>query len=275
VSEARRPRQTDLAARRRDPGLLHEALIVQGPAAPHRVLARYYPDHEARPAFVTDLFDAAAPHYDWVCRVMALGSGQSYRRQALVRAGLAPGMKLLDIATGTGLVARSAARMLDGPGAVIGLDASAGMLREAGKHVAMPLVQGHAEHLPFRSDSFDLASMGYALRHMADLGVTSRECLRVLKPGGRLLVLEISRPRSAAGLWATRVYLRGLLPAIARLATRSRSVETLARYHWDTIAECVPPETILAVLRASGFVDVERRVFAGVISEYAAVKPRA
>ncbi len=245
------------------------------PATPHRVLERYYPDHEARPGFVADLFDAAAPHYDWICRVMALGSGQSYRRQALVRAGLVPGMKLLDIATGTGLVARSAARMLDGPGAVIGLDASTGKLREAGKHVAMPLVQGHAERLPFRRDSFDFASIGYALRHMADLGVTSRECLRVLKPGGRLLVLEISRPRSEVGLWAARAYLRGVLPAIARIGTRSWSAGLLARYHWDTIAACVPPETIVAVLRASGFVDVERRVVAGMFSEYAAAKPRA
>jgi demethylmenaquinone methyltransferase/2-methoxy-6-polyprenyl-1,4-benzoquinol methylase len=239
------------------------------------VLDRYYPSDDARPGFVANLFAAAAPHYDWVCRVMAFGSGQSYRRQALVRAGFTPGMRALDIATGTGLVARSAASMLDGRGGMVGVDASFGMLRQAGKHVGMPLVQGLAEGLPFRSGSFDFASMGYALRHVADLGVAFREWLRVLKPGGRLLILEISRPRSPLGLWATRAYLRRVLPVLTRVGTWSGAAATLTRYHWDTIAECVPPETIVSALQTSGLVDVEHRVIAGLMSEYVAARPPA
>src|SRR5262245_35473002 len=135
-----------------------------------------------RHSFVTSLFDGAARHYDWICQVMALGSGQFYRRQALVRAGLAPGMRLLDVATGTGLVARSALPILGDSGLVIGLDPSRGMLEEAIKTLSAPLIRGRAEDLPLRSNFFDVASMGYALRHMADLGAAFRECLRVLKP---------------------------------------------------------------------------------------------
>ena len=108
---------------------------------------------------------------------------------------------------------------------------------------------------------------------MADLAVALRECLRVLKPGGRVLLLEISRPRSALGRWLTRIYFETVLPRVTRLSTGSAQAELLMRYYWDTIAECVPPETILEVLRASGFVGVDRRVRAGVFSEYVGVKP--
>ena len=115
--------------------------------------------------------------------------------------------------------------------------------------------------------------MGYALRHVADLDVAFRECRRVLKPGGRLLVLEIFRPTSPMGRSLLRVYLSKVLPPLMRLSTGSAQAALLMRYHWDTIAECVPPETIVHVLRTSGFVDVEHRVRGGSLSEYIGVTP--
>lgn len=246
---------------------------VDTPTAPHPILQKYYESESDRRPFVTALFDGAARYYDWVCAVGSLGSDQFYRRYVLARSGLSRGMKLLDVATGTGLVARAAVRILRDPRTVIGLDPSGGMLREARKTLSMPLVQGMVEELPFGDGRFDFLSMGYALRHMADLGVAFRECLRVLKPGGRLLVLEITRPRSAVGGWLVRLYFQKLLPQVMRLGAGSAQAELLMKYYWDTIAECVPPETILAVLRASGFVAVERRVRGGLLSEYMGVKP--
>ena len=249
----------------------------KGPAAtaPHPVLTRYYASELERRRFVTALFDGGARHYDRVCGVMSLGSGRLYRRDVLARAGLARGMRMLDVATGTGLVAREAVALLGDARAVVGLDPSAGMLREARRALAAPLVQGRAEELPLASGQFDVVSIGYALRHVADLGVAFRECLRVLKPGGRLLVLEITRPRSAVGRGVVRLYFQAVLPLLMRVSTGSAEAGLLTRYYWDTIDECVPPDTIMGVMRASGFAAVERRVLGGLLSEYVGRKPPA
>jgi demethylmenaquinone methyltransferase/2-methoxy-6-polyprenyl-1,4-benzoquinol methylase len=237
------------------------------------VLDRYYRREGDRTSFVATLFDGAARHYDRVGHVLALGSGPFYRRHALRRAGLRPGMRLLDVATGTGQVARAATRILRDPAAVVGVDPSAGMLREARKAHAGPLVRGRAEAIPLQDDLFDMLSMGFALRHVATLETAFAEYRRVLKPGGRLLLLEVSRPRSAAIRWLIRVYFQRVLPGLIRIATRNPDAPLLMEYYWDTIAECVPPETILAALRQSGFVDVEHRLLAGCLSEYVARKP--
>jgi demethylmenaquinone methyltransferase/2-methoxy-6-polyprenyl-1,4-benzoquinol methylase len=240
---------------------------------PHPVLEKYYPGDADRQPFVGALFDGAARHYDRIGRMLDLGSGPSYRRWALRRAGLRPGMRLLDVATGTGLVARGAVRTLGEPGRVIGVDPSRGMLREARKALAGPLVQGRAEALPFRDDLFDMLSMGFALRHVTDLEAAFREYRRVLKPGGRLVLLEVSRPRSPLSRWLIRVHLQHILPWMARISTRSEPAQVLLKYYWDTIDRCVPPETILEVLRRGGFVDVNRGTLFGFLSEYSAAKP--
>jgi demethylmenaquinone methyltransferase/2-methoxy-6-polyprenyl-1,4-benzoquinol methylase len=170
-------------------------------------------------------------------------------------------------------VAREAARILRDASSVVGLDPSIGMLREARKVHSGPLVRARAEAMPLRDDSFDMLSMGFALRHVATLETAFAEYRRVLKPGGRLLLLEVSRPRSAVTRWAIRVHFQRVLPTLIRLATSSPDAPLLMTYYWDTIAECVPPETILAALRHAGFTNVEQRTFAGCFSEYVAVKP--
>jgi len=240
--------------------------------APHPVLPRYYASESERRRFVTALFDGGARHYDRVCDVMSFGSGRMYRRDALVRAGLARGMRLLDVATGTGLVARAAVSLVGDPRAVVGLDPSAGMLRQARKALAGPLVQGGGEALPFPDGHFDVVSVGYALRHVTELGVAFREWLRVLKPAGRLVVLEITRPPSAVSRALIRFYFQTVLPVVMRVSTGSAEAALLPRYYWDTIDECVPPDTVMAVMRASGFAGVERRVLGGILSEYVARK---
>ena len=240
---------------------------------PHPVLDRYYRREGDRASFIATLFDGAAGQYDRVGHVLALGSGPYYRRHALARAGLRHGMKLLDVATGTGQVARAATRILRDPNDVVGLDPSAGMLREARKAHAGPLVRARAEQIPLGDDLFDMLSMGFALRHVATLETAFAEYHRVLKPGGRLLLLEVSRPRSAATRWVIRIYFQRILPLFIRIATRNPDAPLLMEYYWDTIDECVPPATILAALRQTGFVDAEHRMFGGCLSEYVARKP--
>ena len=241
--------------------------------APHPVLRDYYGRDEDRRSFVITLFDATAGRYDRLCGMMSLGSGLWYRRRCLQNRGLRPGMRLLDVATGTGQVARAAVRILDDPRAVVGVDPSAGMLREARRTLAAPLVQGQVEELPFESARFDMLTIGYALRHATDLDVAFRECRRVLKPGGRILILEISRPPSRLQRQVVRLYLTRVLPSLMALTTRNRHLGRLARYYWDTIATCVPPEIITDSLRRSGFVDVHHHVLGGLLSEYTATRP--
>jgi demethylmenaquinone methyltransferase/2-methoxy-6-polyprenyl-1,4-benzoquinol methylase len=240
----------------------------RGALPPHPTLTSYYRSAEERQAVVNGLFDDSAPYYDWICRVMSAGTGSSYRREVLERAGLKPGMRLLDVATGTGLVAREAAALLGDPRGVVGLDPSAGMLRECRKVIPGRLVQGVGEGLPFKSGSFDMVSMGYALRHVPDLELAFREYYRVLRGGGRVVIMEIVRPRSRAGVLALGVVLKRVLPVVTRLGTRSARAERLMRYYWDTVVNCVPPQAILEALRQVGFARVERRTLGPVLTEY-------
>ena len=245
------------------------------PLAPHPILADYYRDEAGRQRRVSQLFDASARHYDWINRLMSLGSGRRYRRQALLRAGLAPGMRLLDVGSGTGVIALLAQEIVGIRGEVTALDPSEGMLGLARDAGVLRTVPGRAESLPFTDSDFDLLTMGYALRHVADLQLAFMEFRRVLQPGGRLLILEITRPGPGLGYHLLRFYLRTLVPLLTRLLRRSPEAQTLMRYYWETIEHCVPPATILAALEAAGFEQVRRDVQLGMFSEYSAVRPQS
>jgi demethylmenaquinone methyltransferase/2-methoxy-6-polyprenyl-1,4-benzoquinol methylase len=238
---------------------------------PHPTLDRYYAADVERPAFVNELFDEGAPYYEWVCRVMSLGTGEQYRKRALQHAGLEKGMRVLDVATGTGLVLRSAVELSGG--LAIGLDPSGGMLRQCRKQCAAPLIQARGEQLPLPGDHFDMVSMGYALRHVADLRALFEEYRRVLKPGGRLLLLEITPPASAAGRRLHALMLGSVIPGVARL-WGGRPAARMMEYFWDTVDNCVSPDTILTALRDAGFPGATRRVTGGVLSEYTGVRAR-
>lgn len=242
--------------------------------APLPETTKYWSRGEDRQRRVNALFDRGAAHYDRACGIMAFGSGQSYRRQALERAGVRPGMHILDVGTGTGLLAREALRVVGPSGRVIGLDPSMGMMSAGRRHLEMGRVQGLGERLPFADGRFDVVTMGYALRHVPDLDQTFLEYRRMLKPGGRVLLLEITKPRSFLGAMAARVYFGSVVPGLARLSTGSADASELMKFYWDTIAQCVAPEVVLASLRRTGFTP-ERTVIGGIFSEYLAIPPRA
>lgn len=243
------------------------------PLAPHPALTAYYARPAERAGFVRRLFDATAGDYDGINRIFSLGTGQRYRAQALQRAGLVVGAQVLDVATGTGLVAVAAQRLVGPSGSVTALDVSEGMLRVARSHPGLLLVQGSADALPLADARFDLLTMGYALRHIADLDVAFAEFARVLRPGGRVLLLEIGRPSSRLAHRLARVYLGGVVPLLSRLAGSGRQAETLMRYYWDTVENCVSPETILAALRAAGLRDARCATEFGVFKTYTATRP--
>lgn len=238
--------------------------------APHPPLTQYYGNAEKRESYVRDIFDETAPWYDWATWFLSFGSGDWYRREALKRAGLAPGMKLLDLASGTGVVARAATEVTKEPHAILGMDASYGMLR-SGK-TSSAKVQSPAERLPLRDASFDRISIGFALRHFADLSVVFSECHRVLRPGGKLLVLEITAPESRLARAFLGVYMGWIAPAAIRLRSGSPRAAELFRYYWETTRDCVRPEVIVAAMQGAGFTDVKRKIELGIFSEYTGTK---
>ncbi len=235
---------------------------------PHQVLPQYYADQQHRREFVSTLFDDTAKYYDWIIKAMSFGSGTWYRKQALLRAGLRPGMNVLDVASGTGPVSQSEREIVGPAGSVISADRSYNMLDVARKTVPTPPVQCSAEDLPFRDGQFDFLSMGYALRHVDDLNDTFAEYYRVLKPGGLVLIMELTPPKSAVGRKFVKFYLNSVVPTIALLGTRSEDAKTLMKYFWDTIESCVPPPSIIEAMKRAGFVDVRRHCISGVFSEY-------
>ncbi|HSC96232.1 MAG TPA: class I SAM-dependent methyltransferase [Burkholderiales bacterium] len=237
-------------------------------------LRRYFRDENERLALTREIFDHSADRYDQLEWWTGLGRGPSYRREALRRAGLAPGMRVLDVGTGTGLVAREALKLIGTEGQLTGLDPSPAMLAEARKVLPIETVVGYAEAIPLPGNQFDFLSMGYALRHVTDLDTTFREYLRVLKPGGTVCILEMAKP----GNWLLRAllkfHLRYLVPALARALLRRHDSAQLWEYFWETIEACVPPATIRQALEKAGFAEVRSRLTLGILREYYARKPQ-
>jgi demethylmenaquinone methyltransferase/2-methoxy-6-polyprenyl-1,4-benzoquinol methylase len=250
-----------------------ESTESPAPLPPHPRLGRYYRDEDERRGFVRDIFDETAEDYDKVERMMALGSGSWYRRRALVRSGLAVGMRVLDVACGTGLVTREELAVVGAGGAVVGLDPSAGMLSQARRSLPITAVMGLGESLPVREGSVAFLSMGYALRHLSDLVAAFREFHRVLRPGGTVCILELTPPRHPVTRSLLRLYVRGVIPVLARFTARHGETSLLWRYFWDTMDACVPPDVVMEALRSAGFEDVRRFVEIKLFSEYTGRKP--
>jgi demethylmenaquinone methyltransferase / 2-methoxy-6-polyprenyl-1,4-benzoquinol methylase len=254
----------------------HDNMITPEPAsvvhAPHRPLTDYYQTEQDRQAYLRKIFDDTAPDYDRIESMLAWGTGSGYRRDALVRAGLKKGMKVLDVGVGTGLVAAQACLLTGDAALVTGVDPSPGMMAAGKLPKAMVMVEGRAESLPFPDNHFDFLSMGYALRHISDVSVAFAEFERVLKPGGRLCILEITQAQSPMGRWLLKTYMRGVIPLLARLVSSQKKTTTMWRYYWDTIEACARPERVIATLHAAEFQRVERHLELGIFSEYQAVK---
>ncbi len=239
---------------------------------PHPPLTEHYSGNDGKPAFVNRLFDAGSRHYDSVADWGFLHTSSFYRRRTLGRHGLRKGLELLDVACGTGLLSVEAARILGSAESITCLDPSEGMLSVARRKLNARFVVGRAEQLPFPDNSFDFLTMGYALRHVTGLEEAFREYLRVLRPGGKVLIMEITKPSGRMGAFLFRLYFGRIYPFLTRLFTRSRDAQAMMVYFWETMDTCVGPESVLEALRAVGFVEARRIGMLGLFSEYSAVK---
>jgi demethylmenaquinone methyltransferase/2-methoxy-6-polyprenyl-1,4-benzoquinol methylase len=204
------------------------------------------------------MFDRIAPVYDAMNRVMTAGLDLRWRR-ATAAAAVRAGDRVLDAACGTGDLALADLRA--GAGAVVGLDFADRMLERARrKSAGVEWVRGDVLALPFADDSFDAATVGFGLRNVADLEAGLRELRRVLRPGGRLAVLEITRPRGALrpffSLWFDR-----LVPLAGRLLPGGGAYAYLPA----SVRRFPPAEELTGLLEQVGFSDVGFRLFGGSI----------
>ena len=146
-------------------------------------------------SFVRQLFTQLAPRYDWFNRLVSCGLDQRWRRLALQRGEVLPTHRVLDVCTGTGDLAILCQARQRGQGLVVGADMTSAMLiRAKHKQGSIHWLQADTLTLPFASESFDRVTIGFSTRNLSDLMAGLREMVRVLKPGGRLIILETGRP---------------------------------------------------------------------------------
>jgi demethylmenaquinone methyltransferase / 2-methoxy-6-polyprenyl-1,4-benzoquinol methylase len=207
------------------------------------------------PDAVRRMFDRIAPVYDAMNRTMTAGLDRRWRRLT-AEAAVRPGDDVLDACCGTGDLAIAASRA---GGNVTGLDFSPAMLARARRKApGLEWIEGDLLALPFADASFDSATVGFGVRNVEDLGRAIEELRRVLRPGGRLGVLEITRPR---GLLATfyRVWFDGVVPLLGKLLPGGSAYTYLPA----SVRRFPGPQELAEMIESAGFRDVRVRLLAG------------
>ncbi len=207
------------------------------------------------PDALRTMFDRISPVYDAMNRTMTMGLDQRWRR-ATVAAVVRPGDRVLDLCCGTGDLALAAQRA---GGRVTGLDFSERMLERARRKSAeIDWVRGDALALPFADGAFDAATVGFGVRNLDDLERGLAELRRVLRAGGRLAILEITRPRGMLAPFY-RLWFDGLVPMLGKLLPGGSAYTYLPA----SVRRFPGPEELAELLRGAGFDDVRWRTFAG------------
>lgn len=214
---------------------------------------------EGKAARVEQMFDAIAPRYDLLNRVLSLGIDQHWRTRAIRLLEDDRPQCILDVATGTADLAIKAERLLH-PREVVGVDLSEEMLRvgrgklvQRGLHPRITLERADAADLPFSDGDFDAALVAFGVRNFEDLDAGLREMARVLRPGGALVVLEFSHPRAFPIKQLYAFYSRHVLPRIGRALSQNKGAY---RYLPDSVAAFPDGPDFLARMEAAGYRDL-------------------
>jgi demethylmenaquinone methyltransferase/2-methoxy-6-polyprenyl-1,4-benzoquinol methylase len=207
---------------------------------------------------VDDMFDAIAPRYDMLNRVLTFGMDVGWRRRTVKSLQLSPGAKVLDLACGTGDLCRMLAKRGYRP---VGVDRSAGML--AAQRTTAPLIRGDALVLPFRSNSVDGVVCGFALRNFSSLKPFLKECSRVIRPGGRVALLEVAEPANPVLRWGHGQYFGKVVPLVGGALSDRAAYQYLPK----SVAYLPPPARMISMMAESGFGNANRKLLSTGIAQ--------
>jgi demethylmenaquinone methyltransferase/2-methoxy-6-polyprenyl-1,4-benzoquinol methylase len=216
------------------------------------------PEGDEKVEAVRAMFDAIAPRYDLLNRLLTFRLDVRWRRRAVEALRLGPGAVVLDVGAGTGDLCRDLATRGYQP---IGIDLSLGMLHHA--PTTVPLVQGDALRLPFADAAAEGAVSGFTLRNVADLGTLFAELRRVLQPGARVALLDVAQPRNRVLRLGHSLYFDHVVPRVGGVLSDRDAYRYLPR----SVAYLPPPEDMLGALRAAGFGAVTRQLLSGGIAQ--------
>jgi len=216
------------------------------------------PEGEDKARSVRRLFDTISPRYDLVNRVMTFGMDRGWRRRTVRELAVPRGSLVLDLACGTGDLCRELATAGH---RAIGFDFSHGMLRAA--RTDAPLVEADILRLPVRDGAADGVTCGFALRNVVSLPDLFAELARVVRPAGRIALLETAEPDGRWMRLGHRVYFRGVVPTIGGLLSNREAYSYLPR----STAYLPAPDELLSLLRAAAFPDARRHPLSGGITQ--------
>lgn len=235
-----------------------------------------YDSDEKKSVQIEQMFDSIATHYDSLNRTMSMGLDISWRKKSLKILGKSHPQEILDIATGTGDLAIMAKRLLN-PKKIVGIDISEEMMKvgkvkvdKLGMTDSISFAKENCMQLSFPDNSFDAAMVAFGVRNFEDLDKGLREILRILKPGGQLMILELSTPEHfpmKQGYW---IYSRLFIPTVGQFVSKSKEAYS---YLPKSIEAFVQGKEMVAALLKNGFSEAKYKTYTfGVCSMYLATK---
>jgi demethylmenaquinone methyltransferase/2-methoxy-6-polyprenyl-1,4-benzoquinol methylase len=220
---------------------------------------------EAKSTYVNRMFGQIAPKYDLMNRLMTFGLDQGWRKVVVQESRLKPGGIALDVATGTGDIALALAEVVGQTGKIIASDFSLEMMRpgpgkadKKGVGKVIQFMAADALDLPYLNNTFDAITTGFAMRNVSDIERAFSEMCRVVKPGGRVVCLEVAKPKFALVRWGHQLYFNRIVPIIGGLISGHREAYT---YLPESAKNFPPPEQLKQIMEKAGLRDVRFKLY--------------
>jgi len=228
--------------------------------------------------YVKETFNSIAGHYDLMNSIMSLGMDKRWRRYAVKRVGAKPGMHILDVCCGTGQLSLELGNVVGSEGNVTGLDFSQKMLEVAKYSLIQSsnpsnirFIQGNAMELPFPNDSFDGVTVGWGLRNLPDLRQGIREMVRTVKPGAKVVSLDMAKPSFPVFKQAYWVYFEKMVPLMGKIWAKKASAY---QYLHDSAREFPAQEELVRIFMECGLIDSHfDNLAGGVVAIVTGTKP--